>query len=166
MAQGGVGLGDLQPADEAWRLLWELFESLHEGLTAHTARLGLTERQAHMLDEIVEHGPASMRAHANRLHVDPSWVTDLVDQLERRGAVVRRPSPDDRRVKLVEPTEQGRHTNALVHGFMQRAPAGLRALPPADQRELLRIVRAAVRVPRGHADEPQAGDAGAAPTPG
>jgi DNA-binding MarR family transcriptional regulator len=140
---GGIG-----PADEAWALLWELFQDMHGGWSAHVEELGLTEMQAHMLDEIAEHAPSSMRAHADRLHVDPSWVTDLVDQLERRGDVVRRPSPDDRRVKLVELTEQGRRTNEDVHCFMRQAPPGLRALPAERQRELLAIVRAALDVQR------------------
>jgi MarR family transcriptional regulator, organic hydroperoxide resistance regulator len=142
-------------ADRAWQLLWELFESLHGEWAAHIEQLGLTEMQAHMLDEIEENPPSSMRAHAQRMRVDPSWITDLVDQLERRGDVVRRPSPDDRRVKLVELTDKGRLLREQVHIRVRQAPPALRELPPAEQRQLLAIMRAAVA---GHR-EAQAGRA-------
>ena len=154
MAQTNGGADPVSPADEAWRLLWVLFESTRGDWVAHLERLGLTEMQAHVLDEIAEHASMPMRAHARRLGVDPSWITDLVDQLERRGDVVRRPSPDDRRVKLVDLTDQGRRTVEDVHSLMGQAPPGLRALPPAQQVDLLRIVRAAVDQQQGRRPGP------------
>src|SRR5205814_3921545 len=154
----GTDRGDDQTADadRAWQLLWELIQSRHGDWAAHIEQLRLTEMQAHMLDEIEENPPSSMRAHAQRMRVDPSWITDLVDQLERRGNVVRRPSPDDRRVKLVELTDQGRRLREEVHLRVRQAPPALRALPPAEQRKLLAIMRTAVA---GHRDARTGGSA-------
>jgi len=45
---------------------------------------------------------------ANRLIISRATVTGLIDSLERRGYVRRRPHPSDRRMLLVETTEKGR----------------------------------------------------------
>ena len=42
------------------------------------------------------------------LGVGPATVTGLVDRLAAQGLVERREDPQDRRVRLVEPTESGR----------------------------------------------------------
>jgi DNA-binding MarR family transcriptional regulator len=48
-----------------------------------------------------------MRDLAARLDYDASNLSTLIDRLERRGAVERRPDPDDRRVKALMPTPEG-----------------------------------------------------------
>ena len=45
---------------------------------------------------------------AQKLKCEPSNVTGIVDRLEARGLVERRPDPADRRVKLAAATEEGR----------------------------------------------------------
>jgi DNA-binding MarR family transcriptional regulator len=44
---------------------------------------------------------------ARALHCDTSNATGLVDRLEQRGLIERRPSPTDRRVRAVALTEAG-----------------------------------------------------------
>nr|WP_207929076.1 MarR family winged helix-turn-helix transcriptional regulator [Actinomadura sp. 6K520] len=58
--------------------------------------------------------PAPMRQLAARLRCDASHVTGIVDGLERRGLVERRPAPDDRRVKHLVPTGEGERKRALL----------------------------------------------------
>ena len=48
-----------------------------------------------------------MRSLAARLDYDASNLSVLVDRLERRGAVERRPDPGDRRVKALALTAEG-----------------------------------------------------------
>ena len=52
--------------------------------------------------------PMSQKSIAERLGCDPSYVTSVVDRLEHRGAVERVTDPDDRRVKRVVLTDEGR----------------------------------------------------------
>ena len=44
---------------------------------------------------------------ANRANMTPQAMGELVDELERLGYVRRVPDPDDRRAKLIVPTEVG-----------------------------------------------------------
>ncbi len=53
-------------------------------------------------------GPTPMREFARRLGYDPSNFTGIVDRLEQRGLVARRPDPDDRRVRQLVLTDDGR----------------------------------------------------------
>src|SRR3954470_9257007 len=75
---------------------------------AALADLGLRVRQYSVLvlaDDTAD--GISQRDLAEVLGLDPSQVVALVDELARAGLVVRRPSPTDRRAKLVAATAQG-----------------------------------------------------------
>jgi len=78
-----------------------------------------------------------MRAVAERLHAEPSNVTAMVDRLEERGLVERRPSPADRRVKLVAATAAGQAAIGELRAAMPFATDPLAALD-TEQREALR----------------------------
>ena len=47
-------------------------------------------------------------ALAERLHISPSWMVAIVDQLERRGLLERRPHARDRRVRNLHLTLAGK----------------------------------------------------------
>jgi DNA-binding MarR family transcriptional regulator len=76
---------------------------------AALAQDGLRVRQYSVLSLVCESAAGeSQRDLAEVLALDPSQVVALVDDLDRAGLVERRPSPADRRTKLVVPTERGR----------------------------------------------------------
>ena len=47
-------------------------------------------------------------ALAERLHISPSWMVAIVDELERRGLLERRPHARDRRVRNLHLTVAGK----------------------------------------------------------
>src|SRR5262245_11437767 len=51
-------------------------------------------------------GPQTARAVAREVRLTPAAVTALIDRLERRGFVRRRPDPGDRRKVMVEAAEE------------------------------------------------------------
>ncbi|MFJ8665487.1 MarR family winged helix-turn-helix transcriptional regulator [Streptomyces sp. NPDC093600] len=69
----------------------------------------LTGAQARVLG-LLALEPVPMRKIAQKLRCEPSNVTGIVDRLESRGLVERRPDPADRRVKLAAPTPEGLDT--------------------------------------------------------
>lgn len=81
--------------------------------------------------------PQSMRALAGSMGCDASYVTSLVDTLERLGYVERRPCPGDRRVKLVQVTAAGRRAQNRAAAVIAAPPAVLSRL---DDGELLQFV--------------------------
>jgi DNA-binding MarR family transcriptional regulator len=83
-----------------------------------------------------------MRRIADHLHAEPSNVTAIIDRLERRGLVERRPDPGDRRVKLVAATTAGRAVIADLRARMPFAGAPLGRLSTEHEslRELLQLM--------------------------
>lgn len=86
----------------------------------------------------------SQRSLAQRLGVDRTVMTYLLDDLEEAGLVTRRPDPADRRNRHVLATDQGRQlAQATERRLRQVEDQVLDALSPGEQvmlRELLRRV--------------------------
>ena len=78
---------------------------------------------------------------AETLACDASNVTGLVDRLESRGLVRRRPSAEDRRVKVLDLTPTGVHLRTLLVERMAAAPEAFDRLSTRDQQALVRILR-------------------------
>src|ERR1700736_2391674 len=75
----------------------------------HTASVEmlLAPQQAHALRTLDPTRPVPMRELAAGIMCDASTVTGIVDRLEGRGLVERRPDPGDRRVKGLVVTPAG-----------------------------------------------------------
>jgi DNA-binding MarR family transcriptional regulator len=86
-----------------------------------------------------------MRRLACALHCDSSNVTGIVDRLEERGLVERRPDPADRRVKLLLLTDAGGELRALLVRRLADPPAPLQRLSADEQRALRDLMRRALR---------------------
>ncbi|GGU76855.1 MarR family transcriptional regulator [Streptomyces filipinensis] len=100
----------------------------------------LTGPQARLLS-LLSVEPLPMRKLAHKLKCEPSNVTGIVDRLESRGLVERRPDPADRRVKVAAATEDGlRVARDLREGlhFAREPLAGLSADERRSLRDLLR----------------------------
>lgn len=69
----------------------------------------LTPQQSVLLSSLLER-PVGMAELSDRLHVEKSTLTGLVDRAERRGLVHRTPDPCDRRALRVALTTDGRST--------------------------------------------------------
>lgn len=100
----------------------------------------LTGAQARLLS-LLSLEPLPMRKLARKLKCEPSNVTGIVDRLESRGLVERRPDPADRRVKLAAATDEGRQVaRGLRDGlrFAREPLAGLSEEERTALRDLLR----------------------------
>jgi DNA-binding MarR family transcriptional regulator len=98
---------------------------------------------APVLGAVCQSPPGPTNQLATRFGVDPGWVTEIVDRLELRGELVRRPSPDDRRVKILEVTDAGRETFGAMEALFATPPPELVGAPRED---LLALVRIAERL--------------------
>ncbi|MFF3642159.1 MarR family winged helix-turn-helix transcriptional regulator [Streptomyces sp. NPDC002564] len=78
------------------------YEEYEEAAAGHA----LTGAQARVLG-LLALEPLPMRRIARKLKCEPSNITGIVDRLEARGLVERRPDAADRRVKLAAPTDRG-----------------------------------------------------------
>ncbi|WP_369138140.1 MarR family winged helix-turn-helix transcriptional regulator [Modestobacter versicolor] len=80
----------------------------------------------------------SQRDLGTVLGLDPSQVVLLVDELVERGLVERRPSPADRRTRLVVATAEGRRVREAARQAADAAVEGPLALLGDAERERLR----------------------------
>jgi DNA-binding MarR family transcriptional regulator len=125
---------------EAWQLLVQFFFSQRATLPPLAAELQLSPAQCHVLHLIEPGRPIPMGRLAETLACDASNVTGLVDRLESRGLVRRRPSAEDRRVKVLDLTETGSRLRAQLLDRMTTPPTTLDRLSVSEQRTLVRIL--------------------------
>lgn len=115
-------------------LVFEVTGRLRAQFNATAAELGLPPAQALVLTNLS--GPAPMRQLADWLSCEPSNVTGIVDGLERRGMVTRRPAPGDRRVKHVVLTEAGERKRRQLRSSAHALARTFFELPGPDQQHL------------------------------
>lgn len=94
------------------------------------------------LGVLMNHGEMRLSELSDHLHIAPRSATEVVDGLEQRGLVERRPDPNDRRATLVALTDQGRRVSQAIrsarHVEAERFFGGLSA---PDRAHLARILR-------------------------
>ena len=84
----------------------------------------------------------SQRGLAEYLRLDPSQIVALVDDLQRRGLIERRPDPADRRANVVVATDAGRALHSRALAAAERAEHELHAALDDDERaQLARLLR-------------------------
>ncbi len=130
--------GDETLADAFLSVARKLRETSQETL----APWDINPSQFRALRVLNHHGAIRLSELSGRLHIAPRSATEVVDALETRGLVERRPDPGDRRAILVELTGQGTGVLAAI-----RAARGTEAervfdrLSPADRDHLARTLR-------------------------
>ena len=128
-------------ACEAWQLLLKLFFTQRADLPSVASEFELSPAQCHVLHLIEPEQPIPMGRLAEALACDASNVTGLVDRLESRGLVRRRPSAGDRRIKVLELTPAGVRLRSTVLDRMTKPPDGLGRLSAAEQQDLVKILK-------------------------
>jgi DNA-binding MarR family transcriptional regulator len=75
---------------------------------------------------------------AERAQMTKQAMAELVAHLEAHGYVTRTPDPDDRRAKLVVPTDRGREVIAIAQGLVPELETLVAASLTADRLRALR----------------------------
>jgi DNA-binding MarR family transcriptional regulator len=139
---------DLPPPDtERLRLMQEVrlgllgvADRLRQNWHAHAAAAGLSTAQVNALLSLSPGEAVPMRSLAARLDYDASNLSVLVDRLERRGVVERRPDPGDRRVKALALTPEGERLRAEFWRDLVEDPGPLAPLADSDLQALATLL--------------------------
>jgi DNA-binding MarR family transcriptional regulator len=134
-------------ACRAFQLLVRFFFAQREDLPSLGDELDLSPVQCHVLHLIEPDRPLPMRRLADTLGCDASNVTGLVDRLEARGLVQRRPSSADRRVKELQLTPAGSRLRAELLRKITGGSCRLSRLSVSQQRSLVKILEVLVDDP-------------------
>ena len=105
---------------------------LRQNWAAHAAAVGLSPAQVTALLTLVPGEALPMRSLAARLDYDASNLSVLIDRLEGRGVVERRPDPGDRRVKALVLTPEGERLRAAFWRALTEDPGALGPLGDND----------------------------------
>ena len=131
-------------AREAWSLLAELWFGDAMGDRFHSAceAIDVSPPQLKALLSLVPGELEPMRAVADRLHCDASWVTGMVDALEQRGYVERTQHPSDRRIKVITITSLGEKAKAkAIEALHEPPPVFADALTVTELRTIRDLLR-------------------------
>jgi DNA-binding MarR family transcriptional regulator len=125
----------------SWLALTEIVRGDDRRKQVSDALGGMSYVRVKALRYLLE-GAKTGRELAAQLATDPPFVSVIVDDLEERGYVDRKPHPDDRRRKLVELTPAGTRAAKQANRILSEPPAALRALSADDRAAFARIVAA------------------------
>jgi DNA-binding MarR family transcriptional regulator len=126
-------------AARAWQAMRTLVLDRYDRRKKVCDALGMSFIRAKALRQVAA-GPMTMRELAAGLGTDPPYTTVAVDDLERRGLVVRTVRAGDRRSKLVSITPAGLEQARLASEILNAPPRPVRELPAADLAALDRIL--------------------------
>jgi DNA-binding MarR family transcriptional regulator len=152
------GAGRAQPgpaAREAWAgMLAVVLEGEGPRWMSETCgRTGLPPGAVKLAVQLRPGQARSMGELAGHLGCDASYVTGLVDELERAGVAERRTGAQDRRVRTVVLTETGERLVERIRAQRDLPPPAFAVLSPAELEQLrglmarLRAAAAPVAVP-------------------
>ena len=96
---------------------------------------GVTPVQFAALQGVAAAPDVDQRTLARSIGLDTSTTGGVVDRLEARGLITRNASPQDRRVRLLRLTDEGRKLLRLVTPAMLRAQSRILEPLTPDQRE-------------------------------
>ena len=118
-------------------LLYRAAELSHQMANDMLARIQLTARQAGILTLVTEGAPMTQKALGDMLRIDRTTMVSLIDDLERKGYVIRQRHPRDRRAFLVQPTPSGHTAKVQAVAILDEQQSRFLApLTPAQQQQL------------------------------
>jgi len=137
-----------------WVVLNRAFAAVAEHSRADIQRSGLSSMEFAALEALYHKGPLLIGGLQEKVLMSSGGMTYVVDQLEKKGLVERRPCAEDRRARYVALTEEGQ---ALMDSRfpkhaeqIERALAGLDAAQQDTATHLLRkLGQAAAALPTG-----------------
>ncbi len=88
-------------------MLSSLGYTISRGFHQILAPLSLEPGEFALLRAVSANEGESQNALAERLHISPSWMVAIVDELEGRGLLARMPHARDRRVRNLHLTTKG-----------------------------------------------------------
>jgi DNA-binding MarR family transcriptional regulator len=113
--------------------------SLHE---ENLAPYGISARELAVLLLLDAREPESQQQASKRLGVDRTTMVALIDALENKGLVVRRPDTEDRRRNVIALTDSGRKTLRQATRASDQAEQRLLAeLDEAESAQLRGLLR-------------------------
>jgi len=125
-----------------WLVLLRSFRALNHIAERSISGTGLGLTEFATLEALLHKGPLTIGEIQSRVPLALGSMTAVVDRLERRGLILRTPSPSDRRARVLELSPKGR---AAVEDAFSRHAADLESamavLTQREKRELRALLK-------------------------
>jgi DNA-binding MarR family transcriptional regulator len=123
-------------------LFWGVARRLRHRTRETLSPWDVTPSQSRALNVLMRNGVLRLSELSDHLHIAPRSTTEVVDDLQQRGLVERRPDPADRRATLVALTGAGGEAGrAIAEARQAEAERFFGVLSAADRADLGRILR-------------------------
>src|SRR6202140_1057769 len=104
-----------------WLVLMKAFQALLLHAAESIKRTGLGDSDFRVLEVLLHKGPLPVNTIGPKVWLTPGSISVAVDRLVKKGLVLRKDQPGDRRVRRVELTPKGRAL--IARGFDEDAAA-------------------------------------------
>jgi DNA-binding MarR family transcriptional regulator len=98
-------------------------------LEPRCAALGVSPTEGHLLSYLRTYAPCPIVEILRVFGIRPSTMTSILERLDERGLLTRKPDPEDRRSVRVSLTREGRtvadHINRILRDLESRIGAGV-----------------------------------------
>ena len=102
--------------------------------------------QCHALEALVEHGPMRLSELTERLFLDKSTTSRVVQTLIKKGYVEGRPDATDRRATALHPTAAGRRLcERITDDLVEQQKGLLQDLDPDVREAVVHVIRRLAR---------------------
>jgi DNA-binding MarR family transcriptional regulator len=135
--------GQQEPLSEAF---WAVARQLRQLSRQTLAPWDVAPSHSRALGMLLDHGVMRLSELSDHLHIAPRSTTEVVDGLQERGLIERRPDPHDRRATLVALTAEGTRVGTAIRtARAAEAEALFGVLSGEDRAELTRILHRLLR---------------------
>lgn len=116
-------------------------------LQARIKPMGLSTGVFPVMLHLWQQDGLTQRDLVHRVDVEQATMANTLARMERDGLIIRRPDPQDGRVRRIWLTEQGRALRADATGAAEQENEHVLSGLPADEREqLIALLRKAIRL--------------------
>ena len=151
----GKGCREMQDTSgvHVWLVLTKAFRALavRAAESLNLSRTGLGDSDFRVLEALLHKGPLPVNTIGPKVWLTPGSISVAVDRLEKT-ALVKRKNTDDRRVRLVELTANGRAL--ITKTFRKHAAAMEEVAGVLSKEERLMLLRLLKKLGKGGADGP------------
>lgn len=128
---------------EAWQAVAGQYLDIRARWFDIAAHVGLTPAGLDALLKLDADEAPTMRRMAELLGCDASYITAMVDDLEKAGYAARRADTKDRRIKIIELTPAGRQARQYARDRLMAPPPEFGNLTRSQQQALARLLNQA-----------------------
>ena len=126
-----------------WLILWKAARAVEARAHESISHSGLHATDFAILEALLHKGPMPVNTIGKKLLLTSGSITTAVDRLVAKGLVARSEDPDDRRVRVVELTREGRRL--IVPAFARHEKdlehVVAAALTPHERSTLVNLLR-------------------------